>query len=285
MSIKTLFSRKSFFSKYPTFLPGLLLILIIVLPGLVGQYFVDTSMSKVLAAEPNLPPSREYPLGTQSEGRDLLTVLILGTPTTLLIGLIGGGIGILVGTTLGMISGYAGGKVDTVIQTFVDVGLTIPALAILIMIAASFPVVTPLTMGMVVALTSWMHPTRVTRSQILSFKEREFVKLTKLSGAGTLHIVFLELLPNLLPFIAASFVNSVSSAILASIGLEVLGLGSQQLITLGTTVYFAIFYSAMWRGMWWWWAPPIVILVLLFFGLFLLSMALDEFSNPRLRRL
>jgi peptide/nickel transport system permease protein len=283
ISIKTS-SFKLFLRKYPTLLPGAIILLLIILPGLLGQFFIDADKGKILADTPNLPPSAAHPLGTQSEGRDLLTIIILGTPKTLLIGLIGGGIGILVGTCLGMIAGFVGGTVDGVIRTAVDVGLTIPALAILIMIAASFPVVTPLTMGMVVAITAWMHPTRVVRSQILSMKEREFVKLARLSGAGTFHLIFLELLPNLLPFLAAAFVNSVASAILASIGLEALGLGSLQTITLGTNIYFAIFYSAMWRGMWWWWAPPIVILIFLFVGLFLVSMALDEFSNPKLHR-
>jgi peptide/nickel transport system permease protein len=91
-------------------------------------------------------------------------------------------------------------------------------------------------------------------------------------------------MPNLIPFLAANFVNSVSSAILASIGLEVLGLGSQQTPTLGNTIYFAITNSAMWRGLWWWWLSPIIILIVLFLGLFLVSTALDELSNPRLNR-
>lgn len=276
--------EKGILSRFPTLVPGAVLILVVLIPSLFGQFFINREGAEVLAFDPNLPPSLAHPLGTQSEGRDVLTVVILGTPRTLEIGLIGGGVAVLLGMLLGMISGYVGGAVDAFVRSIVDIGLTIPSLALLIMIAASFPVVTVVMMGLVVASTSWMHPTRVIRSQILSLKEREFVKLTKLSGVGPLHIIFLELMPNLIPFLAASFVNSVSTAILASIGLEVLGLGSQQTITLGTTIYYAIFYSAMWRGLWWWWLPPIIILVMLFIGLFLVSMALDEFANPRLRR-
>lgn len=284
MTDAALSARRNPFSRYPTLLPGAILVLLVILPSLLGQLIFDRAKSRVMAAEPNQPPSVEHPLGTQSEGRDVLTVLLIGTPITLEIGLIGGGVAVTIGTLLGMVSGYVGGAIDATIRNTVDIGLTIPALAVLIMIAASFPVVTPAMMGLVVASTSWMHPTRVIRSQVLSLKEREFVKLTKLSGVSALHIIFLELMPNLIPFLAAGFVNSVSTAILASIGLEVLGLGSQQTLTLGTTIYYAIFYSAMWRGLWWWWIPPIAILIILFVGLFLLSMALDEFANPRLRR-
>ena len=232
----------------------------------------------------NAAPTWDHPLGTQYEGRDLLTYILEGMPNTLLIGLVGGGSAVLLGTVLGMLAGYIGGPLDGLIRNTVDIGLTIPPLAILIMIAASFSFVTPLMMGLVIALTSWMHPTRVIRSQVLSLREREFVLLLRLSGASPLHIVFLELLPNLIPFLAASFVNSVATAILASIGLEVLGLGSFQTPTLGNLIYFAIIGNAMWLGLWWWWLPPILILIVLFMGLFFVSTALDAIANPRLEQ-
>jgi peptide/nickel transport system permease protein len=165
----------------------------------------------------------------------------------------------------------------------VDVALTIPALAILILIAATFRGLSISMMGLVVALTSWMQTTRVIRSQVLSLRERSFVQMAKLSGLNDLYIVFREILPNIIPFVAASFVDAVATAILSSIGLEILGLGSQQNQTLGNTIYYSIYYSALWRGIWWWWLPPVIILIAIFLGLFLVSTALDEYSNPRLR--
>jgi peptide/nickel transport system permease protein len=276
-------NRISFVRRVPTLVPGIVLILIVVLPGVFGGFFVDLDLHKVFATEPNLPPSLEHPLGTQSEGRDVLALLIVGAPATLKIGLIGGAVGVAIGVALGLVAGYFGGPLDSAIRTIVDVGLTIPPMAILIMIAASFPVVTLTMMGLVIASTSWMFPTRVIRSQVLSLRERDFVRMAKLSGVGNFYIIFRELMPNLLPILVASFVSEVSVAILASIGLEVLGLGSR-IQTLGTTIYFAIYYAAMWRGLWWWWLPPILILIAVFMGLFLLSIALDEIANPRLRR-
>ena len=236
-----------------------------------------------MAGKPDLPPSVVHILGTQSEGRDVFALLLKGTPGTLRMGLIGGLVGLIVGTCLGLVSGYVGGKVDTAIRLLVDVALTIPSLAILIMIAASAKKLSIDMMGIIVALTSWMQSTRVIRSQVLSLRERNFIQMAQLSGLGNFRIVFGEILPNLLPFVAAAFVDAVATAILASIGLEILGLGSQQNFTLGNTIYFAIYYSAMWRGLWWWWLPPVLILVSIFLSLFLLSVALDEYSSPRLR--
>ncbi len=263
---------------------GLALLALILIPGIFGQLFTDPDQLRLMAGGINAAPTWDHPLGTQYEGRDLLTYILEGMPNTLLIGLVGGGSAVLLGTVLGMLAGYIGGPLDGLIRNTVDIGLTIPPLAILIMIAASFSFVTPLMMGLVIAATSWMHPTRVIRSQVLSLREREFVLLLRLSGAAPLHIIFRELLPNLIPFLAASFVNSVATAILASIGLEVLGLGSFQTPTLGNLIYFAIIGNAMWLGLWWWWLPPILILIVLFMGLFFVSTALDAIANPRLEQ-
>lgn len=126
--------------------------------------------------------------------------------------------------------------------------------------------------------------TRTIRSQVLSMRERGYVQIAKISGMSTPEIIFYELMPNLLPYLAASFVGSVGSAILASIGLEALGLGPQNEPTMGMTIYWSIAFNALIRGLWWWWLTPIVLLVLLFVGLMLISTGLDEVANPRVRR-
>lgn len=263
---------------------GIALMILALLPVLIGRFFVTPEMAEVFSGIPNLKPSLEHPLGTQSEGRDLLAVIMLGTPSTLAIGLIGGGVAVIVGTILGFIAGYFGGRIDAFIRTIVDVGLTIPPLALLIMIASAYPVVSIALMGLIIACTEWMWATRIVRSQVLTLREREFVRVAKLSGRGDFGVIFFELMPNLIPFLAASFVNAVTTSILASIGLEVLGLGPRQSYTLGNTIYEATYYTAMWRGMWWWWGPPIAILVCIFVGLFLISNVLDRIANPKLER-
>ena len=135
-----------------------------------------------------------------------------------------------------------------------------------------------------VASLAWMWPTRTIRSQVLSLRERAYIQMARLSGMKTHEIIFREVMPNLLPYLAASFVGSVAAAILASIGLEALGLGPIESPTIGMTIYWVIYYSALLHGMWWWFGPPIAIIVILFLGLFGLSAGLDEIANPRLRR-
>jgi peptide/nickel transport system permease protein len=107
--------------------------------------------------------------------------------------------------------------------------------------------------------------------------------MAKLSGRSDFEIILLDILPNLLPYIMSGFVGSVSGAILASVGIQLLGVGPLSIPNLGMILQFAFKGAALYRGMWWWWAPPSVALVVLFIGLFLISMGLDEYANPRLR--
>ena len=139
-------------------------------------------------------------------------------------------------------------------------------------------------MALIIAALAWMWPTRTIRSQVLTMRERAYVEVAKLSGLNDLEIIFKEMLPNLLPYLGASFVGAVAAAVLAAIGLEALGLGPQAEPTLGMTIFWSIYYGAILRGMWWWWLPPVMIIILLFVCLFLISSGLDELANPRTRR-
>ncbi len=228
-------------------------------------------------------PSWDHPLGTESSGRDMLAVLLVGAPRSLMIGLIAAGIGMFVGIVLGFTAGFVGGWVDTVIRTIADAFVTIPALAVLIVISAFVALNNIVYMALLLALFAWPQPTRLIRSQVLSMRERGYVQMATLSGVGVFSIMFFEMMPNLLPYLAASFTGNVSGAILAATGLEVLGLGPTRLPTLGITIFYAIRAAAILRGMWWWWGVPIVALIVIFSGLFLMTIGLDEIANPRLR--
>jgi peptide/nickel transport system permease protein len=132
-------------------------------------------------------------------------------------------------------------------------------------------------------LFAWPGPARVIRAQVLSLRERGYVQMARLSGVSTFSIMVFELLPNLMPYLAANFTGSVSANILAATGLEALGLGPSRVPTLGMTIFYAIRGAAILRGMWWWWGLPILMLILIFSGLFLITIGLDEVANPRLR--
>lgn len=275
----------SYCQRNPQLLVGLIMFLALALFWLIGPFVIDTSKANPLSAPPDMFPSSEYPLGTDSTGRQLLPVLLKGTLYTLQIGLVAGSVGLIIGIILGFLAGYYGGPLDSVIRTAADVILTIPTLAVLVVIASLIKErLTPQNMAQVIALLAWMWPTRTIRSQVLTLRERPFVEMARLSGVGDLKIIVQELFPNLLPYIAASFVGAVSAAILAAVGLEALGLGPQHDPTLGMTIFWGIYYGAILRGMWWWWLPPIVAISYVFIGLFLISWGLDELANPRLRR-
>lgn len=228
-------------------------------------------------------PSWEHPLGTESSGRDMLAVLFVGAPRSLTIGLIAATIGMFIGVVLGFTAGYMGGWVDNVIRTLSDAIIVIPVLAVLIVIGAYIKVLQIENMALLLALFLWPAPTRYVRAQVLSMRERGYVNMARISGASSFSIMFGEMMPNMLPYIAASYTGNVSAAILAATSLEVLGLGPTRIPTLGMTIFYAISAAAILRGMWWWWGIPIAALVIVFSGLFLMTVGLDEIANPRLR--
>jgi len=216
-------------------------------------------------------------------GRDMLAQLIVGTPSSLKVGFIASSVGLAVGMLLGSLAGYLGGKVDNVIRTISDSVITIPSIAVLVVIAAYVQMSDTTMMALILALFAWPGPTRVVRSQVLTLRERGYVRMALLSGASAFEIMFQEMLPNMLPWLAASFTGGVSGAILGATGLEVLGLGPTRVPSLGMIINYATNASALLRGMVWWWFPPILMLMVIFTGFFLITIGLDEIANPRLR--
>ena len=264
---------------------GGVLILFIVLFGTLGPLFVDTELARPLSTTSRLAPSWDHPFGTDDAGRDLLSVMIVGVPLTMRVGLLAGTVGLGVGIFLGFTSGYLGGTFDTIVRGVVDTLLTVPGLVVLISIASTIrEEISVNIMAMVVASLAWMWPTRVIRAQVLTMRERAYVQMAKLNGMSTMEIIWKELFPNLLPYLAALFANAVNYAILTSIGLEALGLGPQNDPTVGMTIYWAITFSALIRGMWWWWAIPILFIGLVFVGLLMIAAGLDELANPKQRK-
>jgi peptide/nickel transport system permease protein len=264
---------------------GLVFLGILAVFIVVGALTVDTGNAQPLSAPALQPPSWDYPFGTDRQGRDLLAVMVAGTPLTLRIGFIAGFIGVSVGAVLAFTAAYYRGRVDTLIRSIADIGLTVPQLLVLIIIAVS--VKSSLTvnqMAIIIASLAWLSPTRTIRSQVLTLRERGYVEIARLNGMSGPEIIFGELMPNLLPYLAATLVGSVSAAILASVGLEVLGLGPVEAPTLGMTLYWVNFNAAIINGWWWWWTAPLVVIVMVFLGLFFLTAGLDEIANPRLRR-
>src|SRR5579859_3169356 len=273
----------AFFRENPLFTAGVLLLLGLYLSSLVGLLFINPKGSDMGAVPLNLAPSAQHLLGTDGLGRDMVAVMVIGIPNMFKIGFLAGAVGVLIGALIGLFAGYYKGVMIAIFRSFADILLVIPTLAILITVSAYVRVVTVELMAVIVGLLAWPLSARVIRAQTLSLRDRLFVQVAKLSGENDFEIITRQILPNLTAYIAASFVGAVSGGILASVGLEVLGLGPQNVPTIGRTLFYAFKYTALFRGMWWWWGPPVVTLAIIFTGLFWMSISLDKYANPRLK--
>ncbi len=265
---------------------GLIILLCLVLFTVIGFFGVDLKDAYPLSVATKKPPSAQFPFGTDFFGRDLLAAMVVGMWQTAVIGLLAGGIGTMVGVVLGFMAAYFGGWVDASIRSVCNVLTPIPVLLIQVVAAGSLDKrdVTIFTMAIIVAVLAWMGPTLVIRAQVLTMKERQFVSVAKLSGVSDMGIIFKEILPNLLPFIAAAFVGQVFSAVFASFYLAVLGLGPLREPLLGNIIWAAQTQGAFFNGWWWWPIVPSIGMILILASLALINMGLDELANPRVRR-
>jgi peptide/nickel transport system permease protein len=265
------------------FTVGLIMIVGLTAFSLIGSLFVDFDLTRVGSSPFNSPPTAENPFGTDNVGRDVFALIVHGIHPSLKVGLIAGVIGTALGVVLGIVAGYYGRSTDATISTTADIFLTIPSLLILIVLASYIRTTTLEFTALVIAIFAWAGPTRLMRSQTLSLRERAFVPLAKLSGQNDFEIAIKQILPNLLPYIMAGFVGATSGAILALVGIQILGLGPLFTPNLGMILQAAYQGAAIFRGMWWWWLPPTITLMIIFISLFLISVALDELANPRLQ--
>ncbi len=277
------------------FLTGAAIIGIILFLIFLGNQVWDTELALAGRSPLNLPPVGftnwrgqeglpEHPLGTENSGRDMLALLIVGTPRTIGVGVIAASVGMVFGILLGFLAGFVGGWVDDVIRLAADVAITIPSLLVLIVIQSLLPEIDLLTMALLISLFAWATPTRYIRAQVLTMRESGYVQMSRLSGVPVRDIMFKEIMPNLLPYLAASYIGNIQGAIAAAVGLELLGFGPQRIPSLGVTIFFSIEAAAILRGMWWWYGIPTVILAIVFISLLLLNLGMDEIANPRLRK-
>jgi peptide/nickel transport system permease protein len=280
----------------PKLIWGAGLLLGIIALGILGRLFWNLDLVFTGSTTLKLPPLGfenlrkqpgilDHPLGSDGGGRDMLALIIIGAPNTLFVGLLASVIGMSIGIFLGFSAGFLGGRTDDVIRILADVMITIPPLLILVVFQTSYGDVSLTMMALLIAGFVWQSPTRLIRAQVLSMKQSGYVQMAQLSGASTSHIMFREMMPNLVPYLFGSFIASVTTSIVTAVGLEVLGLGPQRIPTLGRTIYEAINAGALIQNLWWWWGIPTLLLGVIFIGLLLINLGLDEVSNPRLRRL
>ena len=229
-------------------------------------------------------PCKEHILGTTHAGNDIFSRLVYGTRVTLSVGLITGIISTFIALTLGMIGGYLKGSVDDTITFITNVFLVIPSLPLVIVIASYVTIKGIIPIILMLALTDWAWGTRVVRAQVLSMGEREFVKAAEVLGEKSLVIVFKEIFPNIISLVMATFFTSTIAAIIGEATLEFIGLGNVSTVTWGTMLFWAQNNSALLFGAWWWFLPPGLFIGLLGTSFALMNFAIDEISNPKMRK-
>ncbi|QIK84733.1 ABC transporter permease [Sanguibacter sp. HDW7] len=230
-----------------------------------------------------LPPGSGHLLGTNNLGADVLAQLAEGAAGSLMVGLVTGVIAILLSLVFGIVAGYLGGWTDEVLSLITSIMLVIPGLPLIIVIAAYLENRSLTVIAIILGLTSWAGPAIVLRTQARSLRNRDYVAAARVAGERPLRIITVEILPNLLPLLAAQFLGAFVAAILAEAGLSFLGLGPSGSLTWGVMLNQAMAHNAFQVGAWWWFVPPGLLIALFGCGLSLINFSIDEIINPKLR--
>ena len=237
------------------------------------------------AGPPNTAPSEEYWFGTTTFGEDVFSQFVYGLTSTFEVGIIGGGIATILGMVIGFTAGYRGGILDEILNIFTNVVLTIPVLALLVVISAYVKVRGVLIESLFIGITTWPWAARAIRAQTFSLRTRDFVDMARMSGESSIKVIFSEIAPNMASYLFMTFILMFGGAILNAATLDFLGLGPTQVISLGTMMNLAVAWSALILKMWWWFIPPGIGITAIVGGLYIMNVGLDEVFNPKLREL
>jgi peptide/nickel transport system permease protein len=262
---------------------GFLIVVVMVLVSFVGPYFVplDTQTKQDQIYQ---PPSVEHWLGTDHQGRDIFSQIVNGGRDVIYVAGIAAILSTTIAVTFGTLSGFVGGWIDDSIMAVTDIFLTIPQFPLLAVLAAFIQLDSLTFLGALLGFLSWPALLRAVRSQALSLKERDFIEAARALDLGTWHIVFRELVPNMMTYIVISFTLALTSAIYTQVGLVLLGLvpiSSSNwgvMISLAWTRGAIFFQNSIWYIM-----SPVMAIVILQLALVSMIRSLEVVFNPRLR--
>ncbi|MDH7485360.1 MAG: ABC transporter permease [Anaerolineae bacterium] len=222
-------------------------------------------------------------MGTDAIGRDLAQGLLFGLPVALVIGLAAATLSTAVGASLGMLSGYAGGRTDLLIQRLADIVSNVPLLPLLIFLLFIIGPHLFLVIFILVAF-SWPGLTILVRSMVLGMRSGQLLEAIQSLGASRRRILFRHILPQIAPYVLAQLIFTVPSAILAEAGISFLGLGDPSIPTWGQILEHGFRTGGVYVGYWWWVVPPGLLIALTGLAFMLLAQGLEPVINPRLRR-
>jgi len=272
--------------KYPSGTVGLIVMVLFVLLALLAPviapygpfevaYGVERSVIRLA------PPTARNWLGTTNQGMDVLSQLLWGSRVALVVGLLSALGSVLLGTLVGLCSGYFGGWVDEVLMRLTDVAFGIPFLPFAMVVVSIAKPGLALVIVLVIFFL-WRTTARVIRSQVLSLKTRPFVWAARAAGAGHGKILFRHIAPNVLPISFLYIAIGVQTGVMLEAALSFLGFGDPQVLSWGIMLNAAFQAGAM-RTAWWWVLPPGLALSALVISVFMITRAYEEMLNPRLR--
>lgn len=263
---------------------GVIILFMFILMATIGPRLVELNMDVNFAGRYQMP-SAEHLLGTDYAGRDTFAQVVHGSREVLTVGVFAACFTVVIGFIIGAVSGFLGGKVDTILMFITNIFLTIPSFPVMMVLATIVSIKNPIVFAFILSLWSWAGLARSIRSQILSLKHRDFIVACRIMGMSTRHIVFKEIFPNLVSYIAMNFIMTVQGAIVSSVGLMMLGFAPYSPTNWGMMLNLAIKNTA---GVfnpkgYLYLACPIVCLALFQMGCIFFGNGIDEALNPRLR--
>jgi peptide/nickel transport system permease protein len=228
-------------------------------------------------------PSAAHWLGTDLEGHDVFSQVIVGTRPVLVLALVTGLLTTLIAMVVGVAAAYLGGMWDSALNLVTDVLLVIPLFPLLIVIVKYAGQSGNLVLILVLTITGWSYTARQLRSQAQSLRNRDFLLAARVRGERSLYIIMVEMIPTMTSLLLACFLANALYAVLAGSGLQFLGLGNPNMVSWGTTLYWADSQGALQSGLYLWEIVPGLCIALLGAAFALLNYAFDEISNPALR--
>ncbi|MCL4451598.1 MAG: ABC transporter permease [Candidatus Thermoplasmatota archaeon] len=257
---------------------GMIVFIIFAIIGIFGHFIYPYSPKATFVIWQ--PPTFAHVFGTDYEGHDVLSQFLYGTGVSLYVGASVALISVAIGTMVGMLSGYYGGIVDNIFMRFVDILLIMPTFPLLVILAAYLPPTNNTTI-LILSLLSWPFMSRVIRSQVLTLKERPFIKAAVISGMKGFTIIRKEILDHLMPLIIINAVYLLVGAIVAQAGLAFFGLGDLTSINWGTMLYYAQSEDAIVYAAWWWILPPGIAIAIIGIGANIFGNGITEIFGKR----
>ena len=266
---------------------GLVIIAVFTLTAIFGPWFSST----VLGMTPQQvdyvhlngsPPSAEHWLGTTSQGQDVLSWMLHGTRTSMLVGFASAVIGTFLTVVIGAWAGFSGGFVDRFLNGTILVFGNFPTFALLFIVAAAFQNANWLLVSIVIGGIEWAGGARQIRAQTMSLRGRDFTTALRTVGESRARIILVEVMPHLLGVISPMFLGLIAAGVNQQAALAFLGIGNPSEPSWGLMINWAMTQNALFRGLWWWFVPPGLALCLIGFATTMVNFGLDEITNPTL---